>query len=131
MKVTNHQEGNYHYVDDSVMYGSIEMNHHEWEAVKAWLKCRYQHAIDNGETYQRDSLIHVINWSIPRATRLIEEDSPFCIGVEATRLMFEAFGLKRYKKQNYSISVINDIEHVTCMYNHDHEAEPHLCESHN
>lgn len=107
MKSINHQNGNYHYcgTDSSVMYGSISMTKIEWKTVKAWLVARYQHAIDNNETYQRDSLIHTVNWSVPKGDRAIEKNEPFCIGVEATRLMFEAFGLPNYKKQNYSITI--------------------------
>lgn len=106
MKVINHNKGNYHYcgTDSSVMYGSIFMTTKEWEAIKSYLVLRYSQSIKNDETYQRDSLIHVINWSIPKAEMNLKE--LFCLGVEATRLIFDAFGLPNYKEQNYSITIV-------------------------
>lgn len=105
MRVTNHNKGNFHYcgTDSSVMYGSIFMASREWKTVKAWLWERYKVARDNDQTYQRDSLHNVVEWDFMRNDQKINE--PFCIGVEATRLMFEAFGLPHYKKQNYSITI--------------------------
>lgn len=111
MKVTNHKRNNYHFCgsDSSVMRGSIQMSIEEWKAVKAWLKVRYQHAIDNSESYQMERLINTINYNVPIGDRAIKQNELFCLGAEATRLMFQAFGLPRYKRQNYSIKVINQI----------------------
>lgn len=86
------------------MYGSITMTATEWATVKLWLQLRYNVAYENVQTYQRDSLLTTV-LNLSRYDKAINDKQCFCIGVEATRLMFEAFGLKNYKRQNYSITV--------------------------
>lgn len=101
MKVTNHQKGNFTYCGSSVMYGTIEMTQKEWLCALAYLKKCYTKAKAQCDTYIRDSLSHVFNYTLPNTV----SDAPVCVGVCATELLFKHYGLERYKKQNYQIVI--------------------------
>lgn len=106
MKVINHRDGHYHYVEDSVMYGSIFVTRKEWETIYGFLVMRYMQAKKNNETYTRDALYSMFDFA-KKIELAMPSSKAFCIGVEATRLVFEAFAIPRYKRQNYSITIID------------------------
>jgi len=104
MKITNHNKGNYTFddsCDGSVMYGTIKMTRKEFDNAIEFLKSRWRKSTKNTETYTRDALNHVFNWTIPNHGK----DRRICLGVVATKLIFEHYKLPRYKKQNYVIDI--------------------------
>lgn len=104
MKVTNHQKGNFSYLDSSVMYGTIEMSHKEWVESVKYLRRVYANAKRNRNTYKRDSLSQLFNWNLPKHA----QDQYICLGICATELLFKRFNLPRYKRQNYQIHLAHN-----------------------
>lgn len=105
MKVINHQKGNYTFVspsDSSVMYGTITMSAREWRSAVVYLKSRYTLAKRYTNTYVRDGLSHVFNWTLKH----YPQDGRVCLGVTATELLFKKYKLPRYKRQNYVIVIV-------------------------
>ena len=107
MKITNHQKGNYAFDsshDGSIMYGTVEVSHKEWCEIVKYLHRVYSRATTSGNTYTRDALSHVFDWTLKNHA----QDEYVCIGVEATRLMFKRFNLPRYKHQNYRLHLAHN-----------------------
>lgn len=107
MKIKNYIKGNYRYCGEGVMYGEIKMTSHEFVEVIEYLKIAYHSAQMTCETYTRDSLAHVFDYSLREAQ--IEKDIPMsmpvCLGVCATEIIFKKYNLPRYKRQNYQIII--------------------------
>lgn len=104
IKVINHQKNNYTYDSSnsgSVMNGTIFMTKREWEKCKDIICKAYGKAKRYNHTYERDGLAHAISYYIPHH----EKAPSFCIGVTATEVIFKAFNLPRYKRQNYQIII--------------------------
>ena len=106
MKITNHKKGNFYYVDDSVMYGTIEMTQDELLKAHKYLLAKLEVAIYEQETYIRDYIhINQVNEKIDNI--LSGKTKSVSIGVVATQLIFKLFDMTdKYKRQNYAIKLI-------------------------
>lgn len=105
MQLINHHANNYTFDDTneaSVMNGTIIMSRDEWNDAIAYLLKAYKRAERDYNTYIRDSLSHVFNWTLKKHKPI----KRLCLGVVATKLIAYRYGLKsRYKNQNYVIEV--------------------------
>jgi len=95
MKLTN--TSRIYDINTFVMRGTISMTQEEWGKAYIFLKKRYSKAKKNCETYTRDSLYNIIKEE--------PKDKVFNIGIYATRLIVEKYGLKNYKDVNYGIRI--------------------------
>ena len=104
MKATNHHKDNYTFDDSndgSVMNGTIYMTTKEYHKVLEYLRKAYTNAKAKNNTYIRDGLSHVFNWTLVKRLNL----KRICLGVTATELIFKHYKLPRYKRQNYVIEI--------------------------
>jgi hypothetical protein len=112
MKIQNHNAGNYFFTsqgDSSVMYGTITMTQAEYNDAIKYLQGVYKRTKN---TYIRDSLAHVFNWTLKKRGdyhmeffRQNSSGESVSLGVCATELLFKRYKLPRYKRQNYRIVV--------------------------
>jgi hypothetical protein len=114
MQVINHHDGNYTYADptdSSVMYGTIKMNLGEFTDALFYLEDEYKRAKRQTNTYIRDGLSHLFNYTLSQwAKRKAENRYPdcnncVCLGMTATELLFKKYNLPRYKRHNYLIVI--------------------------
>jgi len=95
MKLKNYNGDSFYTIDTYVMRGTIQMTHNEYDKVYDYLSKEKTKAIKNVDTYKRDSL-----YSLKKETKRM-----FSVGVCATKLIVDKYGLKNYKDVNYGIHV--------------------------
>ena len=84
------------------MRGTITMTRQEYEQLIAFLRRKYTVAKRYSHTYIRDSLSLLFGWE---NVRYPVEEHRICLGVCATKLIFDEYKLPGYKKQNYMIQI--------------------------
>ena len=101
MKLINHRRNNNFYdIDNYVMRGTITMTRAEFQNAMEVLQRRLNRAIKECDTYIRDGLMSK-SWIVePKAKSL------FSLGVVATKLIANQYGLKNHRKQNYGIQIL-------------------------
>ena len=97
MRITNHNVKNSYDVNTYVMRGTITMTRKEYQKAFKWLQSEYSKAIENCETYKRDSLCSLHD---------VKGDGVVSLGVYASQMIAKKYGLKGYKNHNYGIKII-------------------------
>lgn len=94
MKVINHREDNYYTIWTSSMHGTIYMTRAEFK--EAYDEIKY---FNDNNGYDGSMSNLSLGWPLEDYVTIL------CIWVSNTRKLFELYGLKNYKDQNYWIII--------------------------